>query len=579
MDCSAKEDQEMFPQKDKDTTSGQPTFLLEDLIEFEQIAPFARFVQEKLNALILPQTLVFCDRSPLKRDEKAEAFIQGFILHRVFASRQTRQKDQLFGAEPDESLYQGTTLVDIMLEYDVKNAYSSMLDSIKNALISIARNHKNISILRGAIIFRTWVCLMTIDRHSTEMFSTKSLCLWKCDDVAQLITSLSPWPVASVLEKLLEQMDLQLTDPPRCLGGGRLGSVFPVNASNSPPGTAPMALKVVVGEDDAAKLRSEFEANLQVAAAAPGAVVRAARFLVIESPPGAGMLMEEVGSPVAADAPGGLRRALQALGELHRASFHHGSARRDNLLECGDSYKWCDLQRAGGLGGEPIMAFYFGDPADANARLDLEELVRSFGHRDFRFDLATVRKYADAGYSPDVIEHVLRAAAISLDGGLAVSPAGDAGGDSGGVGGAGGEKGCPGSAASKIGAVGCAGGEIGAVDGAGGEVNSDCDVGGRKGGVGFASGEISGGPPAVNQLDGARRACLAMPTDDCGGEIGCAVGAELGGAGSAGCEVGGVGNAGGEISGGGGACTGGTRSLSPRPSKMSRNTQSWQGVP
>jgi hypothetical protein len=39
--------------------------------------------------------------------------------------------------------------------------------------------------------------------------------------------------------------------------------------------------------------------------------------------------------------------ALHALTELHQTGYWHGSARRDNMLTCGDRLKWCDVQRAG----------------------------------------------------------------------------------------------------------------------------------------------------------------------------------------------------------------------------------------
>jgi hypothetical protein len=412
MDPAKVEDKDTFSQEDKDKSSAQDALSFTELIKIKQIDLFAAFVQDKLNALILPQTLVF-----FKGDEEVETCIKGVMLHRVFASHQTGQKDRFSGAEPDGSLYQGTTLIDIHLQCEVKKAYDSMLQRLLDAMIAISCHHKNISI-QGVMVFRMLACIVTINRHPTRITKSAALSLCDRDEMTTLIKAISPWPVASVLEKLLEQMDLKLTDPPRCLGGGRLGSVFPVLASNSPPAASPMALKVVVGAEDAERLRAEFEINQQVAAAAPGAVVQATRFLMTRSPPGAGMLMEEVGSPVAADAPGGLQRALQALGELHRAGFYHGSARLDNLLECGGGrYKWCDLQRAGGQGSNAMDALMHmairsscGNPILLRARNDVEALVRSLGHRDVKIDIDAARRYAAAGFSTEVIEQIVRAA-------------------------------------------------------------------------------------------------------------------------------------------------------------------------
>ena len=84
------------------------------------------------------------------------------------------------------------------------------------------------------------------------------------------------------------------------------------------------------------------------------------------------MLMDEVGSQVSMMEKGGLSKALRALAELHQTGYWHGSARRDNLLACGDRLKWCDVQRAD---SDASTAYRRHRKFEA----DLESLLRSFG--------------------------------------------------------------------------------------------------------------------------------------------------------------------------------------------------------
>ena len=64
------------------------------------------------------------------------------------------------------------------------------------------------------------------------------------------------------------------------------------------------------------------------------------------------MLMSEVGSPIEATGVHERAQALtrKALCELHKAGFYHGDARKENLVQVEDRYKWVDVQRAGELG-------------------------------------------------------------------------------------------------------------------------------------------------------------------------------------------------------------------------------------
>jgi len=117
-----------------------------------------------------------------------------------------------------------------------------------------------------------------------------------------------------------------------------------------------MALKVVAGSEKVRQLEKEFGNNQAICERRPGVIVKAIQLRAVFLIPsfeyvgnytvGAGMLMEEVGCTVSRTDKGGLLKAFRALVELHQARYAHGSARIDNLLACGDGFKWCDVQRA-----------------------------------------------------------------------------------------------------------------------------------------------------------------------------------------------------------------------------------------
>ena len=281
----------------------------------------------------------------ISSQDPPESHREGFVLHPVFVNQNSGLRDPLCGARVDESLYQGITFIDACLEFS-SEAIQNMHSRVKDAAAKVSLYHKIILPIKGAVVFKTFIYVITWLEYFALM-ETKRI-FWD-DEIAELAAFFSTWPVASALEQLLKQMDLLLADPARCLGSGRLGSVVPVLRREASQGTAPMALKVVEGDAAIRKLRDEYRNNKDVAAAIPGAVVRAIRLFEIEIPPCAGMLVE-VGTRVSAQGPGNMRRALQAMSEVHRAGFRHGSARLDNLLDCGGCFSGSICS---GRGGSP----------------------------------------------------------------------------------------------------------------------------------------------------------------------------------------------------------------------------------
>jgi hypothetical protein len=185
------------------------------------------------------------------------------------------------------------------------------------------------------------------------------------------------------MDQLMRDMKLRLMGDSDCvLGSGRLGSVFRVCADDGRGAQACMALKVVFGSDNARRLENEFNMNQEICQCRPGVIVKAVafskRYDVHERDMMAGMLMDEVGSEVSATQKGGLLSALHALTELHQTGYWHGSARRDNMLTCGDRLKWCDVQRAGCDEQAAHQSHRYWKHAMFEA--DLEALLRSFGY-------------------------------------------------------------------------------------------------------------------------------------------------------------------------------------------------------
>ena len=93
------------------------------------------------------------------------------------------------------------------------------------------------------------------------------------------------------------------------------------------------------------------------------------------------MLMDEVGCAVSSEEEESLLKAVRALAELHQTGYRRGSAqmghrrgsaRIDNLLACGDRFKWCGVQLAGV--DADVIASKQGPVVD-----DLRSLLSSYG--------------------------------------------------------------------------------------------------------------------------------------------------------------------------------------------------------
>jgi hypothetical protein len=158
-------------------------------------------------------------------------------------------------------------------------------------------------------------------------------------------------PIAEVAEKFLVSFDKVLYERKGSpfLGIGGTGCVFLVhNWEGTRQLRNAQAMKVVTGASNIPLLKAEFMMNTQISQFAD-VIIRASD--IKYQLDGAGMLMSDVGTEIELNQLRNLKRrgALDSLWRLHKAGFYHGDARKQNLLECGGDYKWCDLQHAGSL--------------------------------------------------------------------------------------------------------------------------------------------------------------------------------------------------------------------------------------
>ena len=271
------------------------------------------------------------------------------------------------GTPVSEMLLEGLQIIDYKLER-TKEAFGELVTHLHNLHANIRRYCDHLFIVKGALACRDGIWLVRAEKttvHDVEIVS------WTANGgQARLIDFLvEQSPVAEVVEIFLKELDVELyerdTTPSSFLGMGGCGSVFTVLPLQTvaPQVRNALAMKVVVGPAKTALLRAEYYMNEKVSKSGGQKVIVTALTLKSRME-GAGMLMSEVGSPIEATGVHERAQALKALCELHKAGFYHGDARKENLVQVGDAYKWVDLQRAGELGclaGEQSLKFLEND--------------------------------------------------------------------------------------------------------------------------------------------------------------------------------------------------------------------------
>ena len=292
------------------------------------------------------------------------------IIHRAFLDEKENQGSNLRRGKPAHpSLYLGTVLVDFKME-NTTFAFGELVNHLKHLFVAAKPYSTKPFLVKGALAYKAGITLVTLSHN----VNYKEDISWSAAGSAEKLSSFfaEDNPTALVLNSVLQKKDLILYDAKRChnrfLGAGGTGSVFHVDCAQHPARRG-MALKVVTGQANILRLQTEDQKNQQVALRAGDLIVKATSMISCLETDGAALLMEEVGHKVE---EGNLQRGVDALVSLHKSGFCHGDARRQNLLNCLGSFKWCDLQFAHDLSGEL---------ADVKKKMishDITEFLKSF---------------------------------------------------------------------------------------------------------------------------------------------------------------------------------------------------------
>ena len=337
-----------------------------------QHARFVNVISAKLKIPLSSRTLVLSDRRAwLDNPKKPGEFHRNpdaFIISPLFVNKTIETERAVYGMPAHASLFGGMGIINFVLQPSTE-ALNELLDQLDSVFAYSRAYHKTFSEARGALVFRSGIWLVWC---AEEHFCYKKI-LWNAQGASATVSNFfAEWPPVKILDRLLHRMDLQLCDHPvRCLGSGRLGTVFEVRRRGATASDRCMALKVVVGNENMRRLEREYETNREVCSRVKGIVVEAVSICKPVDFEGAGLLLREVGTRVNVTEPGSLLKALRALQRLHAAGYCHGSAREDNLLACGAVFKWCDLQRA------EVHSSFFA----ALVENDVMSLLLSFNHQ------------------------------------------------------------------------------------------------------------------------------------------------------------------------------------------------------
>ena len=339
-----------------------------------QHARFVNVISAKLKIPLSSRTLVLSDRRAwLDNPKKPGEFHRNpdaFIISPLFVNKTIETERAVYGMPAHASLFGGMGIINFVLQPSTE-ALNELLDQLETIFARSRTYHRIVLEARGALAFQSGIWLV---RCAGTHFGYSDI-LWNAQGASATVSNFfAEWPPVKILDRLLHRMDLQLCDHPvRCLGSGRLGTVFEVRRRGATASDRCMALKVVVGHFVVNDLQREYETNREVCSRVKGIVVEAVSICKLVDVEGAGLLFEEVGTRVNVTEPGSLLKALRALQRLHAAGYCHGSAREDNLLACGAVFKWCNMQRA-----KRHSSFYdVSDPIED----DVKSLLLSFNHK------------------------------------------------------------------------------------------------------------------------------------------------------------------------------------------------------
>jgi hypothetical protein len=370
------------------------------------------FICGKLQILVKGRVVAISENDPwietASKSSQTKLKPDALIINKAFLKEKCDTGQLLRGIPAHKSLYLGTDLIDFKKE-NSSVAFGELVNHLQNLEANaVGFTRKDLFVVKGALAHEDGIELVTVSRGNVLCLES---ILWTAGGSAARISEFfesEKNPIALALNDLLEISKLKLYDSckARFLGAGETGTVFWVDSSKNV--RRGMALKVAVGTNNVLRLKWEFQNNLMVAVRAADVIVKATEIFVSRKTGSAGLLMDEVGREFESME---LDRAFAALASLHKAGFSHGDARRQNLLHCSKTLKWCDLQCTEDVSklGNEVKAINFSQ--------DISTLLRSFGKElDNALNKDLLDKYVSDVSMDNLIALVEKSPSCSCDG-------------------------------------------------------------------------------------------------------------------------------------------------------------------
>ena len=334
-----------------------------------------QFINLKLSSILKPR--IVCSSEQYRwlwtstRNVQTKLKPDTFVCYRGFV----RMVDGS-GVPAHDMILEGVNIVDYKLER-THRAFGELIIHLQSLHENIRQycDKSHMFIVKGALACKDGIWLVRVEKTSVR--DALKLSWTDAGGEAKLMAFFEEEnPIAKVAEELLTSFnkDLYTRTGTSFLGIGGTGCVFLVNdREGNPQLRNAQAMKVVIGSSKIPLLKAEFAINKQMTESAGNFIMRASDIKCQLG--GAGMLMADVGTAIESNQLRKRRFALDSLSNLHIAGFYHGDARKQNLLECCGSYKWCDLQRAGSLVNLPNDF-----QVQEHLKHDIRTLLSSFGY-------------------------------------------------------------------------------------------------------------------------------------------------------------------------------------------------------
>jgi ribonuclease HI len=294
-----------------------------------------------------------------------------FVIHNAFYVQRENSSGIIYGVPAHRALYKGMGIIDVK-STPTHAAFGELIVHLEHLHRNIRQSDGSLFVVKGALAFTEGIWLVKFDGHRATVLEDVR---WTDSGSAKVFTDFfakEENEIAMVLDDFVKQTNFKPFPPGHSfLGAGGTGCVFQVRNEHESK-----AVKIVEGSKIHSLLK-EFGANQAICKVDKDVIVQATETKVVQN--GGWILMSNVCQKIKFKTNCGkrqssnnihLRGALEALRRFHETGFHHGDARRDNLLMLDGKYKWCDLQLCFNYEEGPGRAAFFAE--------DILTLLRSF---------------------------------------------------------------------------------------------------------------------------------------------------------------------------------------------------------